>query len=129
MSTPKYNNFGIYHYEHGPVVISGRFTTQAGPDVDDQHGHGYVVTYVGVGDYLLTFTDGFSDFIGGGTSMQCAQTVNMRSAFGTFTAGVAGACTLQITTATDDTDPAVAAECAVGDYVTFTVMLHTEFEP
>lgn len=130
MSTPKYNNFGVYHYEHGPVVVCGRFTC-AGAAMGAYFGHGFVPTRTGVGDYLLTFTDGFSHFLGGAISANDSAITGVQAKFGTFTAGVAGACTLQILTSEDTAAATVwqAVEVVAGEYVSFVVFLHTEFEP
>ena len=130
MSTPKYNNFGIYHYEHGPVMICGRFTC-AGAAMGAFFGHGFVPTRVGVGDYLLTFTDGFDHFIGGACSGNSSDITGVMAKFATFTAGVAGACTLQILTSENSAVATVWApvEVVAGEYVSFVVILQSEFQP
>lgn len=131
MSTPKYNNFGCYHYEHGPVLVCGRFTVDGTPAPDDVTGHGFTASRTGVGDYLITFDDGFSHMLGGAVSANSSAITGVMAKFGTFTPGVAGACTLQILTSENTAVATVwaAVECVVGEYITFFVMLHTEFEP
>ena len=131
MSIPKYNNFGIYHYEHGPVMICGRFTVDGTPVPDLVHGHGFVATRVGVGDYLLTFTDGFDLFLGGAISANSSDITGVMAKFATFTPGIAGACTLQLLTSENSAVATVWApvEIVVGEMLSFCVILHTEFQP
>ena len=126
MSTPKYNNFGIYHYEHGPVVICGTITINGGAIVGVA-GHGFTAAYTGAGDYLVTFTDGFDHLLACTTAHH-----GLDVKVGTFTAGVAGACTLQLLCSEDT---AVAATWVGGidpvndESVSFIAILSTEFQP
>ena len=117
---------GFWYQGHGDLVkITGRFRLAAGPVMGEYVGEGFTPTRTGVGDYLLTFTDAASLMVSGKAVCQInANNVDMEPQFGAFTAGGAGAATLQILTKTAGAD----TELPVGanDWVHFEVTLYGE---
>lgn len=125
MSTPRNNPQGFYHKERNLTTVVGRWSVVGGAGaVNVVTGHGFTVARSGAGDYLITFTDAFSELL-------CAQAhvaaisgaaVDMYGQIGAFTPGAAGACTLQVRTETGaaDTDPAAT------DSVIFSATMYGE---
>jgi len=78
--------------------------------VDVVTGHGFTVGHTGAGDYLITFTDAFSELLVAQAHFAAISgaAVDMYAQIGAFTPGAAGAATLQIRTETGaaDTNPA-----------------------
>lgn len=125
MSNPRYNPQGFYHKERNLTHVVGRWSVTGGAGaVDVVTGHGFGVTRTGAGDYLVTFTDAFSELLCGQAAVAAISgaAVDMYGQLGAFTPGAAGAATLQIRTETGaaDTDPAAT------DSVHFSVTLYGE---
>jgi hypothetical protein len=127
MSNPRYNPQGFYHKERNLTHVVGRWSITAvggAGSVAVVTGHGFTVTHAGVGDYLITFTDAFSELL---VAQACVAAisgaaVDMYGQIGTFTPGGTGAATLQVRTETGaaDTNP------AANDSVIFSATLYGE---
>lgn len=103
MSTPRENPHGFYHEERNLTKIVGRWNITGGAGaVDVVTGQGFAITRTGIGDYLVTFTDAFSELLCAHTSMATISgaAVDMYSQLGVWTPGAAGIATLQIRTKT-----------------------------
>ena len=124
MSIPRYNPQSFWHKERNLTKVMGRWVVGAAGAVGAITGHGFGVTLTGAGDYLITFTDAFTEL----HSCQCnimaisGAAVDMYAQIGAFTPGAAGAATLQIRCKTGavDTNPAAT------DSVTFEATLYGE---
>ena len=124
MTNPRNHPKGIWHKEQNLTKISGRFAVTGAPAIGVVTGHGFAITRTGAGDYLVTFTDGFTHLLQGqvGVAAISGAAVDMYGQLGVFTPGAAGACTLQIRTKTG----AVTTEVAATDSVHFEVTLYGE---
>jgi len=116
---------GFWHMNDGDETkVVGRFQVVAGPGVDADTfvGQGYTPTYVGVGDYLVTFDDAAAVMTSGKVTVQVAgAATDIFPQFGTFTPGAAGAATLQIRTTTAGAGP---LEVTANDWVHFEATLY-----
>jgi hypothetical protein len=123
-ATPRHNPIGMWMYERGMATLVGRFTVDAVPDIDVVQGQGFAVTRTGAGDYLITFTDGFVRLLGAqvSTEVTSGAAVDLSPQVGAFTAGAAGACTLQVLTKA----AAVNTEIPADDAFHFMVTLYGE---
>ena len=117
---------GYYHHGSTPTLVTGLVEIGAVGAVGTIHGEGIAgVVRNGAGDYTVTFTDAFTSFYSGGASSgetSGTGTTQQVCAFGPFTAGAAGAATLQIFT----NDGAGAADPANGSYLSFYAILYGE---
>jgi len=116
---------------HAPVVLAGSFTIVAGPVMGVQTGRGFTATRVGVGDYLITATDG--THTDNYQSLQDANVIVQHTAgaggiadiiakVGVVNLAAAGGATFQILT--HDLTPAIAvAEVPADDAVHFVFLL------
>jgi len=116
---------GYYHHVTDAVKICGGVDIGAAGAVGAHHGDGFALTLVGAGSYLLTFTDAFNTFLGGTLNAGNASAAggDLGCNFGAFTAGAAGAATLEIFTFTSV--PA-ATSPANGGRINFTLLLGGE---
>lgn len=125
MSDPRNNPHGFYHKERNITKVTGRWSITGGVGaVDVVTGHGFTVARSGAGDYLVTFTDAFSELICAHAQVAAISgaAVDMYGQLGAFTPGAAGACTLQIRTKTG----AVSTDPAATDSVHFEATLYGE---
>jgi hypothetical protein len=125
MSDPRTNPHTFWHKERNITKVSGRWSIVGGVGaVNVVTGHGFGVARTGAGDYLITFTDAFSEFLCGNVHVAAISgaAVDMYGQLGAFTPGAAGAATLQVRTETGaaDTDPAAT------DSVIFEATLYGE---
>ena len=108
------------------VRVWGRWTDTGVPGLGTVVGDGFAVVRTGVGIWTITFTQGFQflqyasatampSTTGAGTD-DCGQV-------GTFTAGVAGACTLVI----NNFDSVGAADLALNDWMCFDCILTSQW--
>jgi len=112
--------------QNDQVRVWGRWTDTGVPGIGTVVGDGFTVGRTGVGDWLITFTQGFQ-------FLQFASAKAMPSTSGTatndvaqvstFTAGAAGACTLRILNFTD----AAAADLALNDWMCFDCILTSQW--
>jgi hypothetical protein len=122
------NPVGFWHRETGDEIKICGSIVQTGvvgvsPAIAVNTGTGFTVGLTGVGDYLLTFTGAASQMISGKAICQItANTVDMEPQFGAFTAGGAGAATLQILAKTAGAD----TEVPQNDIIHFEVTLYGE---
>ena len=148
MGTPKLNSKGYRYFPSGgefadsgagvvqtagcdskndQVRVWGRFTVDAVPAVDDICGEGIASIVRGAqGIYTVTFTQGFQGLQMAHCTTQCSTSGVGTDTLGevsTFTAGVAGACTLRLLCFTG----AAAADPAVGDYICFDAVLTSQW--
>lgn len=122
MTIPKNENLGIYHYESGAAKICGRFQIVAGPVMGPWEGRGFTPTRTGVGDYLITLTDAFSEIVGVKATVQnAANNVDMYAQVAAIAAGAAP--TVQIQTKTVAAD----AEVPNNDWVNFEITVRSEW--
>jgi len=120
---------GYYHHSSDPVMVVGRLPIVAAGafTAGTEIGDGFVATKVGVagtGTYRLTFTEAFNQFLGGQLNAGHATGVgaDLSCNFGPFTAGAAGAATLDMYTNIG----AAAVDPANGGSINFSVMLGSE---
>lgn len=114
----------FYHHVTDAVMLCGGVDIGAGGAVDAHHGHGFTMTRTGAGDFLLTFDDAFNGFLGGHVNAGNAAGAggDLAANFGAFTAGAAGAATLQVCTQV----AAVSTDPANGGRINFRVYLYSE---
>ena len=108
------------------VRVWGRWTDTGAGAIADVIGKGFTAAYTGVGIWTVTFTQGFQALQSGHAFAMPATTgagTDDIAQVSTFTAGVAGACTLVILNFTG----AAAADPAAGDYVGFDVVLRSQW--
>lgn len=123
MTTAQNNPVGFWHRERNLVKICGRFQVDATPDISAWVGEGFEVSRTGVGDYLVEFTDAFSDLITVKANCQCAiAATDLYAQPAVFTAGGAGAASLQILTHAAGANTEVTAD----DWVHFEATLYSE---
>jgi len=124
MTTPTNKPVGFFHRERGDLVkICGRFQIVTGPLMGPYVGQGFVPTQTGAGDYLLTFTGAASAFVSGVATLEkAAPAADLYAQIGAFTAGGAGAATLQIRTKLAGANTTVVDD----DWVHFEVTLYGE---
>ncbi|MHA2064276.1 MAG: hypothetical protein ACXABY_07845 [Candidatus Thorarchaeota archaeon] len=125
MSDPRNNPFKFWHLERNLTKVSGRWSIVGGVGaVNVVTGNGFTVARTGAGDYLITFTDAFSELLVAQAHVAAISgaAVDMYGQIGAFTPGAAGAATLQVRTETGaaDTDPAAT------DSVIFEATLYGE---
>ena len=123
---PSTRPVGYYHHGSTPTLVCGRIaigaagapTITAAPGVTTFAGGG------GTGTYLITFTDAFNQFLSGQVNAGNASAAggDLTCQFGAFTAGAAGAATLEIYTQA----AAVATDPANGGSINFAVLLAGE---
>lgn len=122
MSIPKNDQRGFYHYEPGATKICGRFQIVAGPVMGPYFGSGFTPTRVGVGDYLITVTDPFTQFLNASaTCLVALNNVDLYAQIGAITVGATP--TVQIQT------KAIAADTEVtnDDWVCFEITYRSEW--
>lgn len=125
MSDPRTNHHKFWHKERNLTKVVGRFAIAgAGGLVGVVTGHGFAITRTGQGDYLVTFTDAFSNLVNCqvGMIIISGAAVDMYAQLGVWTPGAAGAATLQIRTKTI----AAVQNPADTDSVTFEATLYGE---
>jgi len=107
------------------VRVWGRFTVDAVPAATDVTGQGISgVVRDAQGIFTVTFDEGFQAMQYGNCILQhAAGATDTVGQVSTFTAGVAGACTLRLLVFTG----AAAADPAVGDYVCFDAVLTSQW--
>jgi len=115
---------GYYHHVTDAVMVCGRVAIGAVGAVGLHHGEGFVVTRTGAGIFLVTFTDAFNGFLGGKVNAGNASAAggDLSCNFGPFTAGAAGAATVNIFTNVT----AVATDPVALGSINFTCMLNSE---
>ena len=120
-------DIGFWHSNAGDELkICGRFRLAAGPVMGEFVGQGFTPTRTGVGNYLLTFTGAASKLV---SAKACcwvnANNVDLYPQFGAFTAGGAGAATLELNCTAAG---GAATELPVGatDWVNFEITLYGE---
>lgn len=114
---------GFWHYNQGEEMkVCGRFQITAVPAMGPFVGQGFTPTRAGVGDYLLTFTGAAARMTSAKATCQCAAATDLDAQIGAFTAGAAGAATLQIRTKAAGANTEVTAL----DWVHFEVTLYGE---
>lgn len=122
MSIPKNESSGFYHYEPGAAKILGRFQIVAGPVMGPWLGHGFTPTRVGVGDYLITVTDSFTELVTvTATVLNAANNVDMYAQIGAVVVGAAP--TVQIRTKT----VGAVTEVPNNDWVSFEITYRSEW--
>ena len=122
MSIPKNEGQGFYHYESGATKICGRFQIVAGPAMGPWFGRGFTPTRVGIGDYLITLTDAFTQVVSASATCQvAANNVDLYAQIGAITVGAAP--TVQIQTKAIAADTEVTAN----DWVNFEITLRSEW--
>ncbi len=123
-ASPDYRNEGYYHHVTSAVMIAGGVDIGAVGAVGLHHGEGFALTRTGAGVFLLTFTDAFNNFLSGKLNVGngSAAGADIAGNFGPFTAGVAGAATVNIFT----NAVAVATDPTDGGRINFTCLLGGE---
>jgi len=136
MSTPRYNTQrGFYTRNSGDagsmsqgdmIKLIGKFSTDGAGAIANDYTPGATVGYTGAGDFLLTFNEGFHGLQSANVSIQAAgAAVDQYAQVGAFTAGVAGACTLQLFCCGAG---GAQADMAAGDYLMYEITLYSEWE-
>jgi len=108
------------------VRIWGKFSTDGAGAIANVQGTGFAAAYTGVGIFTVTFTQGFQTLQSGGAYVQAAASGTATDLVGqisTFTAGVAGACTLRLLAFAG----AVATDMAAGDFLCFEAVLTSQW--
>ena len=122
MSIPKNERSGFYHYEPGAAKILGRFQIINTPVMGPWLGHGFTPTRVGVGDYLITLTDAFTQIVAvTATVLNAANNVDMYAQIGALVVGATP--TVQILTKT----VGAVTEVPDDDWVSFEITLRSEW--
>lgn len=122
---PSTRPYGYYHHGSTPTLVCGQIDIAAAGAPTVAHGAGFAVAGgAGTGTYTLTFTEAFNQFISGQVNAGNASAAggDLSSCFGAFTAGAAGAATLEIYTQA----AAVATDPANGGSINFAVYLTGE---
>lgn len=123
---PDTRSVDYYHHGSTPTLVCGRVEIGAAGAVGTIHGAGIagIVGGAGTGTYTVTFVDAFNQFISGQVNAGNASAAggDLSSNFGAFTAGAAGAATLEIFTQA----AAVATDPANGGCINFAVYLTGE---
>jgi len=106
------------------IKIFGGWSDTGAGAIDLAYGDGFTVAYTGVGNYTVTFTQGFRAL----QSARCGVSavgaaVDQYGQVGAFTAGAAGACTLEFWNCTG----AGQADVANGDFFMFEATLISEW--
>jgi hypothetical protein len=134
MSSPRYHTHkGFYTRYSGDagsmsqgdlVKFIGKFSTDGAGAIANDYTPGATVTYIAGGNYLLTFDEGFAGLQSATASIQAVgAAVDQYAQIGAFTAGVAGACTLELWNCA----VALNADMAAGDYFMYEVTLYSEW--
>lgn len=118
------DELGYWHHVTDAVKLVGSVDIGAVGAVGVHHGAGFTMTRTGAGDFLLTFADAFNGFLGGHVNAGHGAGVggDLSANFGTFTAGAAGAATLEVGTQV----AAVATDPTAGARIYFVCYLNSE---
>jgi hypothetical protein len=122
---PSTRPVGYYHHASTPTLVVGRIDVAAAGAPTLANGAGFAVAGGGgTGIYTLTFTEAFNQFLSGQVNAGNASAAggDLSATFGAFTAGAAGAATLEIYTQA----AAVATDPANGGSINFAVLLAGE---
>jgi hypothetical protein len=122
---PSQRPSGYYHHASTPTMVVGQIDIAAAGAPTVGHGAGYTIAGgAGTGTYTITFTEAFNQFLSGQVNAGNASAAggDLSATFGAFTAGAAGAATLQVFTQA----AAVATDPANGGSINFSVLLAGE---
>jgi len=114
----------VFNFQHGCVLISGKFSVAAGAiTAGTIHGEGFLATYTGAGDYLITTRDPYRHVVAFGANLGLTTPVADYIVNCGIPGGGAGAVVTMTIDCFDTATTTAADPAAAADEVSFWLLL------